>query len=162
MAGGGQGPTYTSELESTSLAFEEDGSQTGSIRASASGSLLFEGSSSGSTCDVSGLGSISATEFVATSDASLKTDIKRIHDSPLDIVKKLRGCKFQWRDPEARQRYGEQVGVLAQEVEAAGIPEIVSTDPETGRKSVQYDRLCVLLIEAIKQMCGEHDERWEA
>jgi hypothetical protein len=103
---------------------------------------------------------VSATEFVATSDASLKTDIKRIHDSPLDIVKKLRGCKFQWKDAEARARYGEQVGVLAQEVEEAGLPMLVHTDPETGRKSVQYDRLCCLLIECIKQMTGEHDTRW--
>ena len=42
-------------------------------------------------------------------------------------------------DAEARRRYGTQVGVLAQECEQAGIPEIVSTDPETGRKSVAYD-----------------------
>jgi hypothetical protein len=39
---------------------------------------------------------------------------------------------------------------------------VVCTDPETGKKSaVRYDRLCALLIEAIKQMCGEHDERWQ-
>ena len=74
----------------------------------------------------------------------------------------MRGCKFEWKDAEARRRYGTQVqvGVLAQECDRLASRNVVCTDPETGKKSVRYDRLCALLIEAIKQMCGEHDERW--
>jgi hypothetical protein len=53
-----------------------------------------------------------------------------------------------------------QVGVLAQECDRLASRNVVCTDPETGKKRVRYDRLCALLIEAIKQMCGQHDERW--
>jgi hypothetical protein len=42
-----------------------------------------------------------------------------------------------------------QVGIIAQEVEAV-LPEAVTTD-ETGYKSVRYDNLIPLLIEAIKE-----------
>lgn len=160
-AGGGQ--SFANELSNTAITFSSSGSQLGKIGlGSSSNSLKVEGSDSSTRLDIQNAGVITCTEVQAVSDASLKTDVSRIHDSPLDIVKRLRGCKFEWRDAEARRRYGTQVGVLAQECEQAGIPEIVSTDPETGRKSVAYDRLCCLLIEAIKQMVGEHDERWQA
>jgi hypothetical protein len=155
--------SYNSELSNSAVTFSFGQNQVGKVGlGSSSNSLKVEGSDSSTRLDIQNAGVINCTEVQAVSDASLKTEVSRIHDSPLDIVKRLRGCKFEWKDAEARRRYGTQVGVLAQECEQAGIPEIVSTDPETGRKSVAYDRLCCLLIEAIKQMVGEHDERWQS
>jgi hypothetical protein len=158
----GVGADFTSDLEKDNITFKFGGSQVGKVGlGSSSNSLKVEGSDSSTRLDIQNAGVINCTEVQAVSDASLKTEVSRIHESPLDIVKRLRGCKFEWKDAEARRRYGTQVGVLAQECEQAGIPEVVCTDPETGKKSVRYDRLCALLIEAIKQMCGEHDERWQ-
>jgi hypothetical protein len=153
--------SYNSELSSSAVTFSFGQSQVGKVGlGSSTNSLKVEGSDSSTRLDIQNAGVINCTEVQATSDATLKTDIQKIHPSPLDIIKKLRGCKFEWRDEDARRRYGTQIGVLAQECEAAGLPEIVSTCPETGKKSVQYDRLCCLLIEGLKQMCGEHDSRW--
>jgi hypothetical protein len=156
MAGGGQGPTYVSELESTALSFEEDGSQTSSIRASATGSLLFEGSSSGSTCDVSGLGTVTATEFTSVSDRRLKTNIRRLHERPLSLLRKLHGVKFDWKNDDHAKRFGPQIGVIAQSVQQV-MPEICSEDPQTGTLTVDYSKLSCLLLECIREMAGMYE-----
>jgi hypothetical protein len=53
------------------------------------------------------------------------------------------------RDKRRNQLATTHVGVVAQDVEAV-LPEAVTTDPE-GYKSVRYDNLIPLLIEAIKE-----------
>ena len=45
----------------------------------------------------------------------------------------------------------EDVGVIAQEVEALGLVGITTTRPD-GVKAVRYDRLVPVLIEAIKEL----------
>jgi uncharacterized small protein (DUF1192 family) len=59
---------------------------------------------------------------------------------------------FEWNTaefPELNFSRGQQIGVIAQEVEKI-FPELVKTDAE-GYKSVAYDRLGVIAISAIKQ-----------
>jgi hypothetical protein len=101
------------------------------------------------------------------SDDRLKTRKGNIKNA-LDIVSKLNG--FRYTNNEVAKSYGYegdevQLGVSAQEVEAV-LPEIVRQaafdvdldDPKHGSKSgenyktVQYDRLVPLLIEAIKEL----------
>ena len=48
-------------------------------------------------------------------------------------------------------------GVIAQEVEALGLPAVVKTKGD-GTKGVRYEKLVPLLIEAIKELKGEIDE----
>ena len=56
--------------------------------------------------------------------------------------------------PRSPEKYGPQIGLIAQEVEEV-IPEIVRTDPETEKKSVDYAKLVAVLIEAMRYMIGE-------
>ena len=52
----------------------------------------------------------------------------------------------------------EQVGVIAQDMETI-VPEVVLTaDDEMQTKSVDYGKLCAVLIESIKELKAEIDE----
>jgi hypothetical protein len=62
----------------------------------------------------------------------------------LNKVLSMRGVSFIWKDN--RQ---PSIGIIAQEIEKI-IPEIVASD-ERGIKSVSYDSIIGLLIEAIKE-----------
>jgi hypothetical protein len=77
------------------------------------------------------------------SDRALKIDISPARDS-LEKVLSLKGMTFKWKNG-GRQ----DIGLIAQDVERV-YPELVSTDPVTGLKSVEYGNLIAPLIEAIK------------
>lgn len=93
-------------------------------------------------------GVITATDFNTTSDVALKSNISTISGA-LDIVGRLRGVSFNWLDNNK-----PSVGVVAQEVEQV-LPELVSTNVETGLKGVSYANLVGVLIEAIKDLQAE-------
>ena len=86
------------------------------------------------------------------SDRRLKKNVTNI-ESALDKVQKLAGVSFTWdRDTYPRKFFpeGRQIGVIAQDVESV-IPQIVHTDKD-GYKTVEYDKLTALLIEAVKEL----------
>jgi hypothetical protein len=86
-----------------------------------------------------------------TSDQRLKQQIRPITGA-LARVQALRGVRYTFRQQEYPALHlpaGEQIGVLAQEVEAL-YPELVSTDKD-GYKAVNYAQLTPVLIEAIKE-----------
>ena len=93
-------------------------------------------------------GTVTAGDFNTTSDARLKTDIKDIPDA-LNKVEALRGVYFTM---DGR----EQVGVIAQEVEAV-VPELVNTN-QVGYKTVAYSNTVGLLIEAVKEQSKKIEE----
>ena len=69
----------------------------------------------------------------------------------LDKVTRLRGVNYEWRaDAENRvgPMSGRHLGLIAQEVETV-VPEVVDTSDD-GYKSINYDNLTGLLVEAIK------------
>ena len=84
-----------------------------------------------------------------TSDASLKDNINNIPD-PLEKVMQISGNTFTWKQNDAGHE-GEDTGVIAQEIEALGLPGIVVTR-DNGKKAVKYEKLVPLLIEAIKEL----------
>ena len=88
------------------------------------------------------------TAFYVASDQNLKDNITPIED-PLAKVLSISGNTFTWKEGNSNQ--GEDTGVVAQEIEALGLPGIVK-DQESGHKSVQYHKLVPLLIEAIKEL----------
>jgi hypothetical protein len=120
-----------------------------------------------------GAGGIYATGNITAyySDARLK-DFKGTITNALDKVSKLNG--YVYVENETAKKYGydsdaEQVGVSAQEVEAV-LPHVVTAAPfdltvdESGNKvsksgehykTVRYERLVPLLIEAIKELKAE-------
>jgi hypothetical protein len=98
-------------------------------------------------------GDIIANSIAGSSDARFKTNITPIAN-PLQKVLALRGVHFNWNTAAFPQRmFSDQrtLGFIAQEVEKV-LPEIVQTEntPE-GYKSVQYDKVVALLVEAMKE-----------
>jgi hypothetical protein len=118
-------------------------------------SLSTSGGSIGGAIAVSG--GITATGEVTAyfSDLRLKTNIVPIADA-LDKVEAINGVTF---DPnEAALALGidarHQMGVIAQEVEAVA-PELVCDSAFAGYKTVRYDKLTALLIEAVKELSAK-------
>ncbi len=95
-------------------------------------------------------GDVSATNFNSTSDARLKTNVQTI-TSPLDKINQIDGVTFEWIADNK-----PSVGVIADTVEKV-FPELigqtleVSDKDETRYKTVNYDGLIGLLIEAVKE-----------
>jgi hypothetical protein len=97
-------------------------------------------------------GAITATGEVTAyySDIALKKDIVEITD-PIAKVMSLRGITF--RPNATALALGvtdkEEVGVIAQEVETV-LPQLVSESAFKGYKTVKYEKLTALLLEAVK------------
>ena len=91
-------------------------------------------------------GTVTAPNFVSSSDARLKSEIVTIGDA-LSLVRDLRGVRYVMNGAPG-------IGVIAQEVEPI-LPEIVSE--ADGLKRVAYGNLAGLLIEAIKVLADEID-----
>ncbi|WP_420580905.1 tail fiber domain-containing protein [Reichenbachiella sp.] len=91
--------------------------------------------------------------FNSSSDARFKKNVKSI-DGALAKTQQLNGYTYNWNKLAAKQKgitnKEEQVGVLAQELEAV-FPQLVKTDDE-GYKSVNYAALTAVLIEAVKEL----------
>ena len=122
--------------------------------------IIFQGNDGGSgitalTLDMSGAGAATFNNDVtAFSDKRLKTDIKNI-DNALSKVMKMQGVYYKRNDVDDAK---EQVGVLAQDMEEI-LPQVVLTaDDEIKTKSVDYGKICSVLIEAIKDLKQQVDE----
>ena len=122
--------------------------------------LIFKGNDGGAvisalTLDMSAAGAATFNNDVtAFSDKRLKTDISNIENG-LDKVMQMQGVYYKRNDVEDAR---DQVGVLAQDMEAI-LPEVVLTaDDEMQTKSVDYGKLTSVLIEAIKELKLEIDE----
>ena len=90
---------------------------------------------------------------VSPSDVRWKVNINTIEGS-LEKISQLRGVTYEWTD--ASKGVGNQIGVIAQEVEDI-FPEAVSTDDQ-GYKSVAYAKLVSPLIEAVKELKMENEK----
>jgi hypothetical protein len=91
------------------------------------------------------------------SDERLKTDIVKI-DSALDKVEQINGYTFTYTTDGKKS-----AGVIAQEVEKvlpsaiteSTLPLKMGEDDKTEYKTVQYDQLIGLLVEAVKELKAE-------
>lgn len=104
-------------------------------------------------------GDIIANSIAGSSDLRFKTNVRSI-SSPLEKVKSLRGVYFNWDQksfPNKDFSDKTELGFIAQEVEKV-LPEVVSRDnsPEEYR-SVKYDKVVALLVEAIKEQQKQID-----
>ena len=90
-------------------------------------------------------GNVTSTGTITvTSDESIKRDVETIPHA-ISTVQMLRGVNY------IRKSSGlPETGLIAQEVEKV-LPELVETHPDTGLKSVAYQNMVGLLIEAIKE-----------
>ena len=92
---------------------------------------------------------LNAGNFNSTSDISLKGNIRIVED-PLTILKDIEGVRFDWKETGR-----PTLGVVAQNVETV-LPELV--DENEGLKSVNYNGLISVLIEAVKEQQKQIDE----
>lgn len=95
-------------------------------------------------------GLLTSTDYNSSSDMALKENISTI-ENPLDIISKLTGFGFNWKD-SGQKSYG----LSAQQVEEV-LPEIVRTRPD-GYKGINYLNLVAFLVEAIKDLKQEITE----
>jgi len=91
------------------------------------------------------IGRYTTSGWTHSSDARFKTNIRPISDA-LDIVKQLRGVRFEWKNaPEAPS----QIGFIAQEVKEI-LPEVIVGNKEKGY-GMAYGNITAVLVEAIKE-----------
>jgi len=101
-----------------------------------------------STGNVVSSGIVTAQDFDALSDINYKENINTVNGALLK-VEQLRGVKFDWKESGL-----PSYGVIAQELEQV-LPELVhGNDPKT----VNYNGIIGVLIEAIKELKAEVEE----
>ena len=106
--------------------------------------------------DINNDSALNVTDVITaffTSDERLKDNIAPI-DDPLAKVISISGNTFDWN--ENTNNEGSDTGVIAQEIEALGLPGLVTTR-DNGYKAVRYEKLVPLLVEAIKELSGKVD-----
>ena len=136
--------------------FRLDGNVLSSTNSNGSISLLPNGSGDvvigdGTDNDLQVKGDVIAFH---SSDIKLKENITRIPDA-LDKISSLSGNTYTWIEGHKYEGQ-DDTGVIAQEVEALGLPGLTTTR-EDGTKGVRYEKLIPVLIEAIKELKAEID-----
>jgi hypothetical protein len=93
-------------------------------------------------------GTVTAPNFVSSSDRRLKTDITPITDA-LGKVQSLTGVTYRMAGSDVRQ-----MGLIAQEVQTVAPEAVVEAE---GLLRLAYGNLIGLLVEAIKDLAAEVD-----
>lgn len=104
----------------------------------------FESTSGGVICSLSSLTGLLA----CVSDERLKKDITKL-GSALDVVMALNPVSYKWKEkPDDSQKI---YGFIAQDVEKL-VPELVSTDPDSGYRLFSATGLIPFLTKAIQEI----------
>lgn len=149
IANGGTGATSASGARSNFSLGTSDSVQ--------HGSLGIGTAASGTTGEIRATNNITA---YYSSDARLKENVKPI-EGALDRVSAIGGKTFDWTDAYIAEHGGadgyfirkSDFGVIAQDVEAA-FPLAVRSR-EDGTLAVDYEKLCALAFQAIKELRAE-------
>lgn len=86
-------------------------------------------------------------KFYIASDRRFKKNIEPLQTA-LDKILHLKGVSYEWKEKSGVGK-GRDIGFIAQDVESV-LPELVHTD-NNGYKSVAYDKITPVLVEAIKE-----------
>jgi hypothetical protein len=97
------------------------------------------------------LGNVKATAFLYSSDFNLKKNIKPL-ENQLPKVLALQPVLYDWKSNNE-----SDVGFIAQDVEKI-FPEVVHTNENTNLKSIDYAKLTVFLLGAIKEQQKEIEQ----
>ena len=103
-----------------------------------------------SAAEINASGNVTSPFFYSQSDIKLKKDLVHVTNA-LDIVKLLDGYWFKWKNNDA-----DSIGLIAQHVESV-LPMLIGTSPD-GSKTVQYNGIIAILLEAIKAQQVQIDE----
>ncbi|MBD1848315.1 tail fiber domain-containing protein [Cyanobacteria bacterium FACHB-63] len=77
-------------------------------------------------------------------------------EAVLERVRLLQPITFQWNSGTGFQSAGEQIGLLAHEVDDV-FPQVVKTDSD-GTQAIAYQNLVPVLIKALKELIEQRDE----
>ena len=108
--------------------------------------------------EILGSGTYTGT-WTQASDERYKSNIKSL-PGILNRVKMLQPVEYEWNKeefPENNFPDGNQIGLIAQEVEKL-FPEIIATNQD-GYKSIDYSKISVLLIQAMKEQQNEIEKQ---
>lgn len=113
----------------------------------ASGDALISGNIYGTNVYASG-------DIIAfwTSDQRLKEDIKPLTSS-LESIDRINGYTFKWKESEHTARTGEDIGLIAQEIQEV-IPQAV-IEKQDGYLGVDYTKVIPYLVSCIKELKQE-------
>ena len=132
------------------------GSEVERMRISSTGNVGIGTSTPGYTLQVNGSAWVTSGQWTG-SDVRWKKEVAPLECS-LEKVSKLQGVSYRWRADEFPEHHfseDKQIGLIAQETEKV-IPEVVTTDID-GYKGISYEKLCPLLIEAVKELKADND-----
>lgn len=75
---------------------------------------------------------------------------------PIEQVLKLQGVFFRYlaRPPYAQEKQREELGLIAEDVEAAGFPWLVDRDVEGRPFGVRIDLLVIIVLEGMRDLYG--------
>ena len=119
---------------------------TGSVVLSASPTLT----GTVTVAELTATGNVTSPFFYSQSDINLKKDLVHVTNA-LDIVNQLDGYWFKWKSNDA-----DSLGMIAQHVESV-LPMLIGTSPD-GSKTIQYNGIIAILLEAIKAQQIQIDE----
>jgi len=94
-------------------------------------------------CNATFIGSVSASNFITTSDIRKKTSITKITDYET-ILSSINGVRFEWKE-----NYQSDIGLIAQELLPV-LPEAVFDTPRGYQ--VDYTKVIPVLVEAVKSL----------
>lgn len=104
----------------------------------------------GSDGDISTVGDVSAVSFTTSSSRKVKTNIKKLKHG-LETIDKLKPVSFKRKGTKQ-----QDIGLIAEEVDKI-IPVIVKRDENNEAEGLDYSKLTVLLINAVKELSIEVD-----
>jgi hypothetical protein len=94
---------------------------------------------------------ITCVDLNSSSDERLKEDITYINNG-LELVKQLKGARFKMKSDKDHK---VKLGLIAQEVETV-LPEVIGIDYDNF-KTVSYQNIVAVLIEAVKELSDQVD-----
>ena len=104
---------------------------------------------------LAGYGSISASDFTVASSRRLKTDISENRYGLAEILKLAPVNYLYLNDPTNRSH----IGLIAEDVDTI-IPEVVQKDEQGQPSGIDYSKLTVVLINAVKELKQQNEALW--
>ena len=105
----------------------------------------------GSSGNISSAGDVSAVSFTTTSSRKVKTNIKKLK-SGLETIDKLEPVSFKRKGTKQ-----QDIGLIAEEVDKI-LPVIVKHNDKNEAEGLDYSKLTVVLINAVKELSAEVKE----
>lgn len=94
---------------------------------------------------------ITCERLIQSSDISLKENIESIAETAINAINQVEFKQFNFKDDENKTI---QYGIIAQDVESAGLENLIGTDSKEN-KTVDYTSLLILKIEALEKKIAE-------